>query len=120
MHVLPPPPPSPPSAAPTHLQPFQLKDLQLVSAGDAAFVVLMYPDLAAEATGMPSRHPGGAQGPPQPQPQTQGEAEGEADLQLRSDAEALNAMTVAALSTLDACPGQKLVVQVLGAAGIGW
>jgi hypothetical protein len=76
------------------MQPYQIKDLELVSAADAAYIILMYPDLTE---GLERLADGHAQ---------------EREMQLKLDAEALNAMTVAALSTFDRLQKQNLVVQV--------
>ncbi|GAX80772.1 hypothetical protein CEUSTIGMA_g8207.t1 [Chlamydomonas eustigma] len=76
--------------------PYQVEDLKLVSAEHAAYTLLMYPDVSEGL--LEGLAP-------------QAESSGLYD-QLQSNVEALNAMTVAALSTFETFSRQNLVVQV--------
>ena len=91
------------------MQPFQIDDLSLVSAEHAAYCILMYPDNAEDLTvsTAPAKPPSG-------QKEAIADAQEDRDLQQKSNVEALNAMTIAALSTFDAFSRQNLVVQVRG------
>ncbi|KAG1676953.1 hypothetical protein FOA52_014829 [Chlamydomonas sp. UWO 241] len=95
------------------LHPYEVKDLKLVSAADAAYVILMYPELTP-TPGDGRAHGGGSGGANGGSGGGGGGAAQDAEREQRakSDFESINAMTVAALSTFERCAAQQLVVQM--------